>query len=280
MGHPTPKLRELWKAYECAEDKMIRIPFGPDKIKVASPTVEAWRALSAVFRHHAYVIRTADTDSYNCRTIKGSTEKSLHSFGIALDVNWSTNPFRDHAGNRDVRFSTKGTQHERAEDVRLGRADTDMTPPMIADVVGIKTLVGAQVFEWGGHWKSVKDAMHFELDLSPAELAEGIDYLTVVGWEAFLADLREGAPTGSIPPPDMRERHVVVARSGLNLRAGASTDFSVLRNLPPGTAVFVIGRTAAWAQVDLEGDGLADGYVAYEFLRRDLESPAPGITSV
>ena len=71
MGLSTTKLRAAWKNFECAKSDMVVISFGPDEIKVAPPTRDAWRALAAVMMHHGYKIRTADTDSYNCRTITG-----------------------------------------------------------------------------------------------------------------------------------------------------------------------------------------------------------------
>src|SRR6185295_14014870 len=105
MSKSTTQLRQLWKDFECTEDKMVLVPFGPDRIRVAPPTAEAWQALASVMVHHGYEIRTQDTDSYNCRPITGGTGHSLHSFGIALDVNWHTNPFRDHGNERPVNFS-------------------------------------------------------------------------------------------------------------------------------------------------------------------------------
>src|SRR4051812_39175928 len=110
MAKSTTQLRQLWKDFECAEADMVVIPFGPDRIRVAPPTVEAWEALAVVMLRHGYHIRTLDTDSFNCREITGGTGLSLHSYGIALDVNATTNPFIDHAGNREVRFSDKATQ--------------------------------------------------------------------------------------------------------------------------------------------------------------------------
>jgi hypothetical protein len=67
--------------------------------------------------------------------------------------------------------------------------------------------------------------------------------------------------------PVNAERQVVISRNGLNLRAGHSTDFSVLKTLPFGTEVFVLTRSNDWAQVDLEGDGKADGFMLASFLR-------------
>jgi len=179
MSLSTSQLRKAWARYECREGDMVEIPFGPDRIRVAPPTVEAWKALAAVLLGHGYDIRTSDTDSYNCRTITGGTGKSLHSYGIALDINWTTNPFKTTKPKRKPLFSDKPTQAARAEDVKRARADTDMTPQMIADALAIRTRAGKPVFEWGGNWNSVKDAMHFEIDLTPEDLDSGIDWATV-----------------------------------------------------------------------------------------------------
>jgi len=69
------------------------------------------------------------------------------------------------------------------------------------------------------------------------------------------------------------ERQIVIARSGLNLRSGDSTDFKVLKTLPYGTEVFVLARSRDWAQVDLQGDGKADGFMLASFLRQPGERP-------
>lgn len=62
----------------------------------------------------------------------------------------------------------------------------------------------------------------------------------------------------------------VNVRSGLNLRSGPSQSFRIIRTLPTGTVVTVQGFEGAdqeWAQVDLEGDGVSDGYVFRSFLK-------------
>jgi peptidoglycan hydrolase-like protein with peptidoglycan-binding domain len=179
MGQTTAQQRDSWKQYECNQDAMAVIDFGPDRVRVAPPAVDAFRALASVLLAHGYRIRVDDTDSYNCRAIKGGTGKSLHSYGIAIDVNWDTNPFKETPDDRAVRFSDKATQDERAQDVKLGIADTDMTKDVIDDVLAIKTNNKKTVFEWGGNWKDRKDSMHFELDVSPADLQTGVDWNTV-----------------------------------------------------------------------------------------------------
>ena len=174
MPKTNAQLRRLWRDYECNETRLVRIPFGPDSIRVAAPAAEAFQRLAAIMLRHGYDIRPADTDSYNCRTITGGKLKSLHAYGIALDINWQTNPYRDHPGTRPPRFSPKPTQSERAADVAAGQADTDMTAAMIAEIEALTTVDGLRVFKWGGHFGTLKDAMHFELDVGPDELARGI----------------------------------------------------------------------------------------------------------
>jgi hypothetical protein len=252
---------------------MVLVPFGPDRIRVAPPTASAWQALASVMMHHRYEIRAIDTDSYNYRAITGGTGKSLHSYGIALDVNWKTNPYKDHAGNRAVRFSTQATQALRAQDVRLGVADTDMTPAMIADVRRIVTTAGVSVFEWGGSWRHRKDCMHFELDLGPDDLARGIDTASVVGWSAFVDAAQDDHPVPAAgvaliaAAAGSRDVQMVIARAGLRLRTGAARDADVVRVVPNGTHVNVIDRKGDWALVDLMGDGQADGFMSLDFLR-------------
>ncbi len=201
MAQSTTQLREAWKRYECKPDAMTVIDFGPDRIRVAPPAADAFRALASVMMAHGYQIRVDDTDSYNCRAIKGGSGRSLHSYGIALDVNWETNPFKETPNNRAVRFSDKPTQQERAQDVKLGVADTDMTPDMINDVLAIKTKNKKTVFEWGGNWKDRKDAMHFEMDVTPSELQAGIDWDTVKQSRAGRAVEHQGDLGGIAPPP-------------------------------------------------------------------------------
>lgn len=118
---------------------------------------EAFILLGAVFLRHGYIIHTAGC--YNCRRITGGTSNSSHSWGISLDVNEATNPYR------------------------TDRLVTDMSPEMIADVYAIRTVDGVQVFRWGGDWdgrpetrNSNYDAMHFECIATPEELAAGFSH--------------------------------------------------------------------------------------------------------
>ncbi len=264
---------------------MVVIPFAGDRIRVAPGTEAAWDALASVLGRHQYRIRAEDTDSYNCRAITGGTEHSLHSFGIALDVNWKTNPYIDHPGKRKVSFSDKSTQDDRAEDVKRHLADTDMTPEMIVDVRAIKTTAGLTVFEWGGDWETIKDCMHFELDVSPEELAAGIDLASVAGWSdaAFVPQQFGAVMAPALDPappllPVAADVYVVMARDGLRLRAGPSETAQVVRSLAAGTRLGVLSRQGDWAMVDLQMDGLSDGFVFFSYLSRPDAMPPPAPT--
>jgi Bacterial SH3 domain len=79
--------------------------------------------------------------------------------------------------------------------------------------------------------------------------------------------------------------YVVIARNGLRLRGGPGTNFDIEKTLPAGTPVNVVAVSTvdpAWVRVDLEGDGLLDGYVFGAFLAPDdsfggnEDAPEPG----
>lgn len=59
----------------------------------------------------------------------------------------------------------------------------------------------------------------------------------------------------------------VTARTGLVVRAGPGQTFDKLATLPVGTLVEALGRRGEWIEVDLEGDGLKDGYMHSGFLQ-------------
>ena len=172
----SAQLREAWASYECAEERMTRLRlFGRWNTPVNPETVDAWRAfertlLSAGYQpHRAWV--------YNCRQIAGQQTRSLHAYGLAIDVDHNEpvcNVNRPTPDGRAVRFSTAATKDERCEDVRRGVADTSFTPEQVQAVEAIQTVEGHQVFTWGGRWRTTKDTMHFQINVTPTELGRGI----------------------------------------------------------------------------------------------------------
>ncbi len=105
-------------------------------------------ALDEVFETHRYRLDgTKDDWCYASRPISGTNVPSLHCWGIALDVNATTNP-------------------------RSRRFKTDMAPEMIEAVQAI-VFEGRPVWHWGGTWgrnhRWRYDPMHFQIALTPDE---------------------------------------------------------------------------------------------------------------
>jgi len=73
-----------------------------------------------------------------------------------------------------------------------------------------------------------------------------------------------GSGDGGIPNTVLME---VVARSGLNLRRGPGTQYAVERSIPNGAIIHALSTDGGWVQVDLDGDGWADGHVHGNFLK-------------
>lgn len=151
----TSELRSAWGP-ACVGPWARLTLFGGATVSVSPLIVEAVKAADAVYRHHGYQSRPADTGAFNCRRITGGSGYSLHSYGIAIDRNWSTNPY----GHTLV---------------------TDRPAGLNADEKAIRTNNGAQVWGWGGDYSGNKDAMHSEIRCSPADLATGINWSTVAG---------------------------------------------------------------------------------------------------
>jgi hypothetical protein len=75
-------------------------------------------------------------------------------------------------------------------------------------------------------------------------------------------------PAVRVPLTHASPAHVVIARSGLRLRTGPGPDFGTRAVLAQGTKVVAVPDETdpRWARIDLEGDGLFDGYAFAAFL--------------
>ena len=171
-GQPrtTTWLATAWDGYRCEESLMPWIHVLSNRTPVNPETIGAYTRLAQALKSTGY--KATSTWSYNCRPIAGKSVPSLHSYGIALDVDAPCNPMRKRSGL--VRFSAKSTQAERCRDVTANVADTSFNLAQVEAVEAIRTVDGLRVFAWGGRWRSLKDTMHFQIDVSPAELGRGI----------------------------------------------------------------------------------------------------------
>lgn len=89
-----------------------------------------------------YLCKPAQCGAFNCRPISGTRTSSNHAWGLALDINWTDNPFTS-TGRR-------------------------LIPNWVAD-----EIFNPYGFAWGGDYSGQrKDFMHFEFLGSPAQADE------------------------------------------------------------------------------------------------------------
>jgi hypothetical protein len=149
-------LRKLWAQWMCRKGsgRYADVEFFGKKIGgVPEPAVDAYRALEMALVATGY--QPKSRWAYNCRKIANTSSYSLHSAGIAIDIDPKENPY------------TSGDKY-------AGK----LKPNHVSAVLGIKNQFGDSVWSWGGNWKK-PDRMHFQLDQGP--LRVDVDWKTVPG---------------------------------------------------------------------------------------------------
>lgn len=229
---------------------------------------QAFTYLDAIFHKWGYQPRAGVTGSFNCRKMTGSTSWSRHAFldgelfvfwtgvrvtmALAVDVNWDRNPYGP-------------------------RLLTDMPRGMVEEVLALRTNNGVRVFRWGGNYSGNKDAMHYEIDCTPQDLATGIQGNLVVlpptlptPPQPGPARCLEAHPTIKIGARGAAVNHLqfFLIRSGAKIEGdgdfGPATDQAVrnhqvwlrdVRKEPIGTVDGVVGPKT-WQAIHNWADGL------------------------
>jgi hypothetical protein len=204
----------------------LRKAWGPPKKARGATFIPAYQALDDVFRRWEFDAGEGDTGAYNPRPITGGTDWSLHAYGpgdqfsfwwglkvttaLAVDVDWNNNPY----GPRLI---------------------TNMPRKMVDEIEAIRTVNGKQVWSWGGDYTGSKDAMHFEIVCTPADLATGIAGGTTPA-PAPPAQAKPDTPAPSEEDyDDMHTIHILNLNSGREVwleYSGALAGFA--RNLNTG----------------------------------------------
>lgn len=112
---------------------------GGAKFSVAGEHADKFQRLIDALEAEGYVIDPSQSGGYNPRNIAGTNTPSQHSFGNAIDINWTRNA-RGTKGDIDPALAQR-----------------------LADELG---------FEWGGTWKN-PDPMHFEIKRTAPVPMEG-----------------------------------------------------------------------------------------------------------
>ena len=116
-------------------------------IVVHPALVERLDMIRTELQRFSKYFKADESVGFNPRSISGYTGKnrlySLHAYGIAIDFNWSSNPYCPA-------FPGSGA---------CQGCETALESDMPKDLIRLMESAG---FEWGGHWP-VPDPMHFEL---------------------------------------------------------------------------------------------------------------------
>jgi len=158
----TARMREAWGPPCDTSLMVVRWLVNGVRLQYRRECQQAFSALAYCLLAYEYMLRPAECGAFNCRRITGGSGYSLHAYGVALDLNWNTNPYTN-------------------------KLVTDMPPGLRREILRIRTLQGRPVFVWGGDWDNVAstphghyDAMHWEIAATPEELRAGIDWDTVI----------------------------------------------------------------------------------------------------
>ncbi len=173
MEATTGDLRKMWADWLCAKGpgKYANPIFFAKKIGgVPAVAEDAFRALEQALKSSGYQPKSAW--AYNCRNIGGTKSYSLHSYGIAIDIDPSVNPY----SSGDPYSGKFKSEHVEA-------------------VLAIKNAEGRRVWSWGGNWKK-RDRMHFQLDQDPTGV--DVDWSTVPGGESMTSSVAEERTTRTV----------------------------------------------------------------------------------
>lgn len=233
--------------------------------------------LASSFEHASGVADARYARTYGTSTI-GQPPGSVIYFAVDFDA--TAAEVRDlvipyFRGVNDA-FAESTGEH----DYQIGAYGSGAACSALLDAHLVKKTWLAQSRGWRGHntflasnrWDLLQamPATVAGLDCDPDTAQDGRDF------GDFVPGIPGAVATPTQPPamPAVTLRAMRVnARHGLRLRSGPGTDFDILRLLPLGTPVFSLKSVGAWTLVDLQGDGVADGFVGSGFL--DEVAPIP-----
>jgi hypothetical protein len=117
-----------------------------------------------------------NTSAFNCRNINNSKIISLHSYGLAIDINPQQNPYLitkydDGKVNIPI-FPPLGMEYINRKNIRTGMVET-----IVDDKETVVDIFGKYGFTvWGGNWNDPIDWHHFQVTREQAEQIANLTY--------------------------------------------------------------------------------------------------------
>jgi D-alanyl-D-alanine carboxypeptidase len=107
-----------------------------------------------------------NTSAFNVRPIAGGSSVSLHSFGVAIDLNPIQNPYVKRSATGVVISPRSGAEYVNRKSRRPGMAEL---------VLDVFTEHGLTI--WGGNWNNPTDYQHFQVSQKLASQLASLPYL-------------------------------------------------------------------------------------------------------
>ncbi|KKM73560.1 hypothetical protein LCGC14_1409250, partial [marine sediment metagenome] len=152
----TWQVRNWWAAYLGKAPDWVG--FMGKSIRVAEPLVPGLAAMEIVLDHNGYAKPTI-VGSYFNRNIAGSTRKSTHAYGVAVDLD----PYA--AGNPHFKGAS------------WSYSDIKFTEEQVAAIKAIRNTYGSPIWRWLGDVNG--DTMHWQANVPPWRA--DVDWGTVDG---------------------------------------------------------------------------------------------------
>jgi len=129
---------------------------------------------------------------------------------------------------------------------------TDYDNDRIADWTEVVAIFKAHGWQWGGDWSSIVDKPHFQKTFGLS-----VSQLKAIKAEKKFIPGTSYLQIGSVSPKAFK------TVTGLNLRSGAGTEFTLIRTLPAGADVVELERNGSWSKIEF---GKLIGWVSNKYL--------------
>jgi hypothetical protein len=117
-----------------------------------------------------------NSSAFNCRTITNSNRPSLHSYGMAIDINPLQNPYlvtEYEAGKTNIPVQPSlGMEYVNRTNIRPGMVETILNNN--SSVIGLFKDHGLSI--WGGTWNYPIDWHHFQVTREQAVTISQLSY--------------------------------------------------------------------------------------------------------